>query len=212
MATDTGAFIVFCGLDGSGKSLQADLLAQYLKRAGRQTVVTGQPTSWYKDSPLARRFFDTFQADPMEIAALALLSAADRLKHIHEVVTPGRQAGHIVLCTRYYLSAYAYFPERGLDATDWLRNINRYAPIPDITFLLDIPAHVAQARVRNRDHSLRLEEEQLAHMEAIRQRFLAFDEPCYYILDGTAAPELIHQRVLQHVEPFLQKTSGKDYF
>jgi dTMP kinase len=114
MPTVRGAFIVFCGLDGSGKSHQADLLAEYVKGAGLQPVVTGQPTSWYRDSPLARRFFDTLQGDPMEIAALALLSAADRLKHLHEVVAPARQAGHIVICTRYYLSAYAYFPGEGI--------------------------------------------------------------------------------------------------
>jgi dTMP kinase len=140
----------------------------------------------------------------MEIAALALLSAADRLKHIHEVVTPAMQAGQFVICTRYYLSAYAYFPERGLDEPEWLRNINRYAPPPDITFLLDIPAHVAQARIRDRDHSLGLEEEQLARMEAIRQRFLAFDEPFYHPLDGTQPPELIHENVVQLVQPLLK--------
>jgi dTMP kinase len=146
----------------------------------------------------------------MEIAALALLSAADRLKHIHEVVSPARQAGQIVICTRYYLSAYAYFPERGLDDAKWLRSINRYAPPPDITFLLDIPAHVAQERIRDRDHSLQLEEEQLARMEAIRQRFLTFDEPFYYILDGTEPPELIHERVLQLLEPLLLKNRGAE--
>lgn len=211
MLTHRGAFIVFCGLGGSGKSHQADLLAQHINRAGLQTVVTGQPTSWYKDSSLARRFFDTLQCDQMEIAALALLSAADRLKHIHDVVTPALQAGQIVICTRYYLSAYAYFPERGLDAAEWLRNINRYAPPPDITFLLDIPAQVAQERIRDRDHSVQLEEEQLARMEAVRQRFLTFDERCYHILDGTEPPGMIHERVLQLVEPLLLKNRGSEY-
>jgi dTMP kinase len=67
---------------------------------------------------------------------LALLAATDRMKHVNEVILPKIAQGYTVVSDRYVFSTYAYMSARGADL-DWLMEINKFAPIPDMTFYID---------------------------------------------------------------------------
>src|SRR5687768_10113000 len=138
-----GLFIVFCGLDGSGKTTQAQLLTSSLEGAKFPTVLTSEPTPWYLSDPFVRSYFEEGKIDEHGLAALALFSAADRSKHLSQLILPSLNYGKIVVSSRYVFSAFAYFLERGLKDLEWLKSINRYAFEPDLTFFLDIDPFAA---------------------------------------------------------------------
>lgn len=156
-----GAFIVLEGIDGAGTTTQSERLAARLRDAGASVVVTNQPSGGPIGSlirqALTRRIVgasgdvhgtDGAAAMPSSIDAttMALLFAADRQDHVMTVVEPGRAAGRHVICDRYLLSSLAY---QGTQLpAEWILEINRHAPVPDITLFLDVDVDVALERMR----------------------------------------------------------------
>jgi dTMP kinase len=79
---------------------------------------------------------------------MALLFAADRMDHVQTCIEPALARSEIVLTDRYLVSSWVY---QALDCDPaWVREINRHAPWPDLTFVLDLPVEVALARVHAR--------------------------------------------------------------
>ncbi len=166
-----GRLIVFCGIDGCGKTTQIRLLESHLENRQQTTVTLKQPTSWYREHPEVRKRLDKMDS-AVDLRFLALFSAADRIKQQNDEVLPALNAGKFVLMDRYVYSAYAYFWARGLSDDDWLRTINRYAIKPDITFYFDIDPKIALERVLKRDESSKKNEEQnIEFMTDVRERF-----------------------------------------
>jgi dTMP kinase len=79
---------------------------------------------------------------------MALLFAADRMNHYMEEVADALHLGRNVICDRYYHSSYAY---QGSDERrEWIRHLNRFAKVPDLTILVDVPIEVAIERIEKR--------------------------------------------------------------
>jgi dTMP kinase len=91
-------------------------------------------------SPTAGRPLDPFPDD-----LLALLFAADRIDHLHAEILPKLREGITVISDRYLLSSYAY-QSLGCDLK-WIREVNAHAILPDVTFLVDVPAPVCLRRI-----------------------------------------------------------------
>ena len=161
--TKPGAFIVIEGIDGSGTTTQAAMLAAKFRESGSQVVVTNEPSSGPVGSlirlALTRRVVgasgDVHGADPshadgapasVDPTTIALLYAADRIDHVRTVVEPARNAGRHVISDRYLLSSLAY---QGMthDAK-WVLSINSHAPKPDLTIFLEIDVDTALERMR----------------------------------------------------------------
>ncbi len=141
-----GRFIAIEGIDGSGTTSQTRLLGEWLRRRGFSVLETREPTPGPVGA-LARKHLGITDV-PLDPASLALLFAADRIDHIRREIGPAVAAGVVVLSDRYLLSSLAY---QALDCDEaWVREINRYAPVPDLTLLLDVPAEIAAARVAQR--------------------------------------------------------------
>jgi dTMP kinase len=147
-----GLFISFEGLDGAGTTTQARLLADQLEAEGVPVHLTKEPSEGPVGnlislvlkrrlvSPTAGRPLDPFPDD-----LLALLFAADRVDHLHAEILPKLREGITVISDRYLLSSFAY-QSLGCDLK-WIREVNAHAVMPDVTFLLDVPAPVCIRRI-----------------------------------------------------------------
>jgi dTMP kinase len=144
---DPGVFIVFEGIDGSGKSTHIKLLAKELRGRGLQVLETSEPS---RDSigTFIREYAER-NGDRFTLETETLLFAADRYEHVKQVITPALQRGMVVISDRYFYSSIAYQGATGIDL-DWIREMNRFAPRPDLGVLLDIHPENSLQRVNDR--------------------------------------------------------------
>lgn len=199
-----GLFVTFEGGDASGKTTQIGLLADWLKEQGKTVVVTREPGgsdlgNELRDIVLHRRGFIAPRAE-------ALIYAADRAHHIHEVVRPALERGEVVLQDRYLDSSVAYQGAgRVLDPSE-VREVSLWATeglMPDVTVLLDVPADIGLARQASEERAYdRLEAEALEFHERVRDSYLAIAQENpdrVVVIDGTAAIDEVHRAVLERV-------------
>ena len=149
----SGAFVVFEGGDGVGKSTQVDLLAAFLARRGVDHVVTRQPGGTPLGGKLRALVLDHGQGD-VAPRAEALMYAADKAQHMHEVVVPALGRGAVVVSDRYVDSMIAYQGAGRALALDEVALVARWATEdvrPDLTVLLDADPADALERISVKD-------------------------------------------------------------
>lgn len=200
-----GAFVVFEGGDGAGKSTQVELLARWLRERAVPHVETREPGG----TPLGARLREVLlhADDGPSPRAEALLFAADRAHHVERLVRPALERGEWVVSDRYVDSSIAYQGGgRELDA-EAIAGLSRWATdglVPDLTVLLDVPVDVGAAR-RGRAAD-RMESESAAFHEQVAQRFrqLAAAAPTrYLVLDATLPVDELAASVRARLEPLL---------
>jgi dTMP kinase len=201
-------FITFEGPDGSGKTTQARLLAEYLQSRGTPVLHTREPggtaiSEQIRDVVLSNR------NQSIQHETEALLFSAARAQIVAELIRPALAARKIVICDRYADSTMAYQGYGlGLDL-DALRAITRFATgglVPDLTFYIDVPAEVGLAR-RHRGETNRLDQKDLAYHAKVRDGFLkmARAEPQrWVVIDGTRSVEQVQRDVRARLEPKLE--------
>ena len=197
---ERGKFIVFEGIDGSGKSTQAKKLKEYLEGIGKVCVSTFEPTYNQIGDFLHKILSGSEKADPRVIATLF---AADRLDHILNSAYGIKKMlddGKYVICDRYYLSSFAY---QGSEVSlPWVIELNREARAelkPDITILVDIPPEVSLERIKKGRESFEIYEN-LQRLTSVRENYLALcekfkNEENIFITDGNKEPDLIFEDI-----------------
>jgi dTMP kinase len=169
-----GLFVTFEGGDGSGKSTQSALLAEWLQNQGRTVVLTREPGGTelgdeIRDIVLHRRGHISPRAE-------ALLYAADRAHHIATKVRPALAEGAIVLQDRYLDSSVAYQGAGRVLSPEEVRNLSLWAAedlLPDLTILLDLDETVGRDRLKARTKYDRLEDEEQDFHARVRAGYLA---------------------------------------
>jgi len=144
---DPGVFIVFEGIDGSGKSTHIKLLAKELRERGHQVLETSEP-SRDRIGTFIREYAER-TGERFTLETETLLFAADRYEHVKQVITPALERGMVVISDRYFYSSIAYQGATGIDL-DWIREMNRFASRPDLGVLLDIHPENSLQRVNDR--------------------------------------------------------------
>ncbi len=178
-----GWFVVFEGGDGVGKSTQVTLLAHALASAGVPHLVTREPGGTAVGDRIREVLLDPASGD-VAPRAEALLYAADKAQHLHEVVVPALEAGQVVVCDRYLDSMLAY---QGAGRVLAMREVSRVADWaieglrPDLTVLLDLDPARAVGVMQTQD---RLEAAGAEFHARVRQGFLdlAATEPERYLV------------------------------
>jgi len=137
-------FIAIEGIDGSGKTTTISEVERFLLSRGYAVHRTAEPTcsdiGRFIRSLLQKRSEHTYTRHE-----LALLFAADRLRHLAEEIEPALAAGKAVLTDRYLFSSLAY---QTVDLPyEWVRELNRFARLPDTLIYLDVSIETALSRI-----------------------------------------------------------------
>lgn len=133
-------FITFEGIDLSGKSTQAKLLFEYLRRKKKKVILVREPGGTYTSERIREILLDKSHKK-MESLTEFLLFSASRHQLTVEVIKPHLNKGYIVICDRYYDSSTAYQGYGGMIPMNIIKEINKIASDglnPDITFFVDI--------------------------------------------------------------------------
>jgi dTMP kinase len=178
-------FVTFEGLDGSGKTTQAALLAESLREDGVEVVVTRQPGG----TPLGAQIRDlVLHGDHVAPWAEAALYAASRAQHVDEVIRPALDRGATVVCDRYVDSSVAYQGVGrglGLDEVLALNLVVVGGLLPDRTVLVEIDPETAAERVGSSGDRIERDGIALWRRVADAYRALAEGDPeRYVVVDG----------------------------
>jgi len=201
-------FISFEGIDGVGKSTQADLLEKFLLAQGQTVVRTLEPGG--TELGVEIRKILLHHKGGIAPRSEALLYAADRGHHVATKIRPALELGQIVITDRYLDSSIAY-QGAGRDLSrQEVRDLSMWATgnlLPNLTVLLDLPADVARAR---RDQTGtepdRLEREKIEFFESARQAYLdlAATEPeRFLVVDASQSVEAMAEQIKTKVASLL---------
>jgi len=212
--TTQGIFIVFEGGEGTGKSTQSKLLAQWLEKEGETVLLSREPggTTLGKD---LRKILLGHETGDISPRAEALLYAADRAHHVYSVIRPALDRGEVVISDRYFDSSAAYQGAGRLINPTEVARISRWATeslYPSLTILIDLPAEIGLGRLQSRD---RLEAESNDFHERVRQEFLqiaTLDPERYLVVDGTQSIEEINIQITDRVTelPALKRNAAQE--
>jgi dTMP kinase len=204
-----GVFISFEGIDGVGKSTQADLMQSYLATRGLEVTRTLEPGG--SELGVEIRHLLLHRKGEVSVRSEALLYAADRAHHVASVIRPALAKGQIVISDRFLDSSVAYQGAgRELDLTE-VRDLSLWAVdnlLPDLTVLLDLDAAAASIRRgKTGAEPDRLERETITFFEAARNSYLelAKKEPNrFHIVDASQDPDSIWKQIQPRLDALLE--------
>ncbi len=201
-------FIALEGIDGSGKSSQARLLAEKLQQAGHKIHLTLEPTTGHIGSILLDILKKKIKSDHRTIAALF---AADRLEHLlneETGIVKKLEEGYTVITDRYYFSSYAY--NGAHSDMDWVIELNKMAAQvrrADLNIFIDVPPEVCMQRININRGTTELFEKTDILTKVRNKYFEAFDklknEENIFIVDGNRDIDAIASDIWNKVSDIL---------
>jgi dTMP kinase len=188
-----GVFICIEGLDGSGKTTQAELLTERLYKS--YNAVYTSELSHGKTGTFIRECC-LYEEKRLPTAAEALLFAADRIEHVENEIKPALAEGKLVICDRYIYSSLAYQGSAGLSLA-WIKKINSYALKPDFAVFIDVSPEEVLERLQRKKSVM----ETLEIQQKVREVYLKFVEKGELIrIDGDkpkdAVADALYSKVL----------------
>lgn len=193
-------FITFEGIEGSGKTTQAKLLAENLRSKDHSVLLTREPGGSAISEKIREILIDP-ENTAMAATTECLLYAASRAQHVNQMILPALAAGKIVISDRFTDATLAYQGFGRKLPLEMLRQLNEIATgglVPDLTFLLDLPAEVGLSRARKRRHQLdRLEQEAIDFHRHVRNGYLelASLSDRFEVIDASDPIEVIHDKI-----------------
>lgn len=182
-----GKFITIEGIEGVGKSTNIAFIQSWLESKGIECILTREPGGTELGEQLRNLLLHG--GDVSDKAEL-LMMFASRAQHLQEKILPALDKGIWVLCDRFTDSTYAYQGGGRQLNLSWISQLEQLVhgdKQPDLTLLLDAPVEVGRARASARSSADRIEAEDLAFFNRVRNMFLEradqFDR--YEIIDAT---------------------------
>lgn len=206
----TGRFIAFEGGEGVGKSTQSKMLAEALRGAGHEVVLTREPGGTVGAEAIRSLLLGT-DGEGWGARAEALLFAAARADHVERLIRPALSRGAWVICDRFIDSSRAYQGGgSGLSDEDvlTLHRIGSEGLLPDVTFLFEVPVEVSAKRLARRDvdGSDRIggrEAEYHARVNEAFERFAEAEPERFVHIDGAQDVYVVHDAVMSALSPLL---------
>ena len=202
-------FITFEGGEGTGKSVQANLLKNFLIESGHEVVLTREPGG----TPLAEEIRKTLLiGDPEKMNPLteSLMYLASRSDHWERKIRPALDRNEVVISDRFHDSSLVY---QGVCKGVNIKLLNDiYKKItnnqkPDRTYLIDLPPQIGIARSFSREtnNETRFEKMDISFHEKVRQAFLDLarnERDRFLVIDGSRSIDEIHEIIRRDVEKF----------
>ncbi|TVQ42747.1 MAG: dTMP kinase [Gloeocapsa sp. DLM2.Bin57] len=199
-------FIVFEGIDSSGKSTQAKLLQDYYLSVNQPAILSPEPT----DGPIGQ-FIRNILHQQINLEQnqdnfeqqMSYLFAADRYYHLYNQ-TSGvftlLQQQITIISTRYYFSSLAYHGH-SLKIQELVKRLNQDFPQPDLLIYLDIPLEVSLARLQDKSQKDVYENKQkLNKVQANYQQIVQEYSGLKLVIDARKSQEEIHQQIVHFIE------------
>ncbi len=192
-------YVVLEGMDASGKSTQAKMLADFLSSQGFRVLLFAEPTDSVVGRFLKEKMLKSGKYSPETVA---LCFAADRLIFRDEKLLETLKTHDVVISDRNYYSSLVYQSVMGLDY-HWVKEINRFAVKPDIAFIIDISVDEYMRRKGNTKIIFENEEFQ----REVREMYLKLPELLIndniVVLDGNKSVEELHEEIKKKVVAML---------
>lgn len=209
----SGLFITLEGPEGAGKSTNLHYLAEQLRAAGCEPLLTREPGG----TPVAEEIRSVLlsqHSERMDDDAELLLVFAARAQHLNSLIRPQLSAGKVVISDRFTDATYAYQGGgRGIDAAriatleDWVQGSLR----PDLTLIFDLPVEVGMARAQARSALDRFEQEHVDFFQAVRSAYLqraAANPERYRVIDASVELAAVQSQLDSVISEILERWHG----
>jgi len=182
-----GGFLVAIeGIDGSGKTTVANLLAEFCKQNRLSHIVSKEPTK----GTFGKQIRDSAIRGRLTVEEEVDLLTKDRKEHVETIIRPALDAEKIVLLDRYYFSTAAYQGAHGADAEAILKSNESFAPQPDLLIVLDVDPKTGIERIKQRgDEPNKFETMESLHKA--RQIFRHINRPFKVLVDAEKKIEAV---------------------
>jgi dTMP kinase len=207
--------ITFEGIEGSGKSTQIKLVAEYFVEKNVPIIVTQEPSGTDIGRKIGSILFNSEHYYMCAETEMFLFCAA-RAQHVREKIMPALEQNKVVLCDRFSDATYAYQGAgRGLDH-EFIKLINDYSALhlkPGLTLLFDLPVEIGLQRATDRNNRLkepssidRFERENIDFHRRIREGYLNIlrnDPQRFRLIDANQDINAIQEEVRRHISDFI---------
>lgn len=198
-------FITFEGIEGSGKSTQAKMLAEFLRKKSYDAILTREPGG-AKASEKIREILLDENLEKLEACTEILLNFAARVEHIEKLIKPAIAQEKIVISDRFFDSTFAY---QGygfgckLELISAIKSLAIDDFAPDITFVIDVPVETAFTRIHERSTNNRYEKLGKEFHQKTRDGFLEMarlNPQRIKVIDGTKSIEEVEKSIHKILE------------
>ncbi len=204
-----GTFIVIEGIDGAGKSTQAEMLAQKLEE-DHEVYLTQEPSESSVGNFIREEILGNeansgiIDGETLDPKSEVLLFSSDRAEHCKKIIESALEEGKIVVSDRYVFSTYAYQAAREDIDLEWLREVNSFTISPDLVVLLDLPVKEGLKRL---DEDLDTIESVESIQHKARDNYMDLSEEYdeIKVVDGKKSIDKVHDDIYKLVKNFLKK-------
>ena len=207
-ALKRGKLIALEGLDGVGKTTQAQLLAHYLAHLGLPVILTREPTNGFFGQKIRQIIINGRQG--LTPAAELDLFLADRREHVQQVIQPALADGKTVITDRYYFSSMAYQGALGLDPQEIQRRHRDFAPPPDLVIILELPLNEISRRLERRGTATSRNFENIDYLAKVAAIFDSLDAPGLVRVNGLGSESEVQARIRALVGQVFNLTEKPD--
>jgi dTMP kinase len=201
MGLNKGLLIVLEGIDGSGKSTQAELLLEDLRRRGVDALSLREPSAGRWGREIKRKARRPDSLTPEQELELFL---KDRKENVRRNLEPALRRKKVVVLDRYYYSTMAYQGAKGIDRQR-IRELHKPFVIePDLVFVLDVDARRGLGRIENRPDKDRLFERE-EYLVKVGKIFKSLKGKNVIHIDASAPPDQIARRIAARVSRSIKK-------
>jgi len=200
MILQKGVLIVFEGIDGAGKSTQAEILLERLKTKGYDVVYFREPSESKWGREIKKRALLANSLSPEEELELF---QKDRRENVEKNLKPALEEKKVVILDRYYYSTIAYQGAKGIDKEMIKKANEEFIVKPDLVFILDIDARRGLKRIKDRKKKDRLFERE-DYLVEVRKIFRSFTGKNIIHIDALKPREEISREIEESILKYLR--------
>lgn len=201
-----GRFITIEGIEGVGKTTNLQFIQSWLEKKGIEFITTREPGG----TPLGEQLRELLlHGGDVSSEAELLMMFASRSQHLEMLIKPAMADGKWVICDRFTDSTYAYQGggrQMNVESIGHLESLVHKDLQPDLTILLDAPVEVGRARAAKRSAADRIEAEDLAFFNRVRDMFLqrANQYERFNVVDATESLDQVQLNIEKSLEQLLE--------